>query len=71
MKERGGEREREGEKEKRGVRKGEKERNFIFFVKMGNLVQKVEILTKTIQIIILDKNSKDINFLASYEVDPK
>ena len=42
----------------------------IFFIKEGNLVQKVEILTKTVKIIILNKNSKVTNFLASYKVLP-
>ena len=68
--------EREREKEKKKTlwkgerrRKRKKKENF-FFINKGNLVQKVEILTKTIKTIIMDKNNKTTNFLAIYAVHP-
>ena len=68
--------EREREKEKKKTlwkgerrRKRKKKENF-FFINKGNLVQKVDILTKTIKMIILDKNNKPTNFLASFKVLP-
>ena len=70
------EKEREREKEKKRLcgkereEEKEKKKRIFFFINKGNLVQKVEILTKTIKTIIMDKNNKTTNFLAIYAVHP-